>query len=146
MPYGTVKEIKGNIAVVSMERQDMCGDCHACEMMSGKKNCTLSCVKKVPCEVGDKVEVTLTTDYFLKATYLVYGVPLLGFVIGLGLGVVLSKAIQTSYSDLWIALCILLGTGAGVLYIKMRDKKKAYGKFLPSIIENKGRAEKSILK
>ena len=46
MPYGTVKEIKGNIAVVSMERQDMCGECHACEMMSGKKNCTLSCVKK----------------------------------------------------------------------------------------------------
>lgn len=137
MPYGTVKEIKGNIAVVTLERQDMCGDCHACEMMSGKKTCTLTCESKVACEVGDKVEVTLTNEYFLKATYLIYGVPLVGFIAGLVVGLGLSKVLELRYEDLMIALCIIIGTAIGIGYIKMQDKKKAYHKFLPHIIGKK---------
>ena len=90
MPYGTVKEIKGKTVVVSLERQDMCGDCHACEMMSGKKSCTLNCETDQPYRIGDKVEVDITNQYFLKATYIVYGVPLVGFIIGLILGIGLS--------------------------------------------------------
>ena len=134
MPYGIVKEIKGNTAVVTLERQDMCGDCHACEMISGKKQCTLSCEAKIPCKVGDKVEVAITTDYFLKATYLIYGVPLIGFLLGLGIGIALSKVLTTTYEDLLVAVCMIIGTGLGVLYIKLKDKKATYKKFLPQIV------------
>lgn len=134
MPYGIVKEIKGNTAVVVMERQDMCGDCHACEMMSGKKDCTLSCQTKIPCQVGDKVEVSLTTDYFLKATYLIYGVPLIGLLVGLGVGIGLSKILSVSYEDLIVALGMIIGTGLGILYIKVKDKKQTYTKFFPHIV------------
>lgn len=133
MPYGIVKEIKGNTAVVVMERQDMCGDCHACEIMSRKKECTLSCETKIPCQVGDEVQVALTTDYFLKATYLIYGVPLIGFLLGLGISVGLSQIQSIPYEDLLSALCIMIGTGLGVLYIKLKDKKASYTKFLPHI-------------
>lgn len=134
MPYGTVKEVKGNTAVVTMERHDMCGDCHACEMMSGKKACTLNCETHIKCEAGDQVEVTLTNEYFLKATYIVYGVPLLGFVVGLMIGLGITKALNFSGGDLFIAACAILGTAAGIGYIKMRERKKAYQKFLPHII------------
>ena len=134
MPYGIVKEVKGNTAVVVMERQDMCGDCHACEIMSGKKDCTLSCQTKIPCQVGDKVEIALTTDYFLKATYLIYGVPLIGLLVGLGVGIGLSKILSVSYEDLIVALCIIIGTGLGILYIKSKDKKQTYTKFFPHIV------------
>lgn len=134
MPYGTVKEIKGNTVVVTMERQDMCGDCHACEMISGKKACTLNCEAHINCEVGDQVEVTLTNEYFLKATYIVYGVPLLGFVAGLVIGIGITTALSVSKGDLWISVCAILGAAAGVGYIKLRERKKAYQKFLPHII------------
>lgn len=134
MPYGIVKEVKGNTVVVTMERQDMCGDCHACEMMSGKKDCTLTCQTKIPCKVGDQVEVSLTTDYFLKATYLIYGVPLVGFLLGLGVGVGLSKILSVAYEDLLVALCIIVGTALGVFYIKLKDKKATYTKFFPHVV------------
>ena len=134
MPYGIVKEIKGNRAVVTMERHDMCGDCHACEMLSGKKSCTLNCESKVDCEVGDRVEVALTNEYFLKATYLIYGIPLIGFIIGLIIGIGLSKVITIISQDLTIAAWIIIGTSIGIYYIKYQDKQRAYDKFLPHII------------
>lgn len=133
MPCGVVKEVKESTVVVTMERQDMCGDCHACEMISGKKSCTLNCETQIPCQVGDKVEVGLTSDYFLKATYLIYGVPLIGFLIGLLIGISATKYIEVAYTDLILVGCIAVGTGLGVLYIKKRDKKKAYNQYLPHI-------------
>lgn len=134
MPYGTVKEIKGKTAVVILERQDMCGDCHACEMISGKKACTLNCQTRVPCEVGDRVEVSITNEYFLKATYLVYGVPLVGFLMGLLVGILFTKGMTSSYEDLVITLTTIIGTALGVGYIRFKDKKEAYHKFLPYVI------------
>lgn len=145
MPYGTVKEIKGKTVVVSLERQDMCGDCHACEMMSGKKSCTLNCETDQPYRIGDKVEVDITNQYFLKATYIVYGVPLVGFIIGLILGIGLSYFVNASYKDVVIAVVTLLGTALGVGYIKMRDHKNAYRKFLPHIVGKVEASENEIV-
>jgi len=141
MPYGTVKEVKGNTAVVTMERQDMCGDCHACEMISGKKACTLTCQTHVECKPGDEVEVNITTDYFLKATYLIYGIPLVGFLGGMVIGIGLSHVVQPVFGEILIAGCMLLGTALGLFYIKKKDKKKAYQKFLPHIIGKKEEIE-----
>lgn len=134
MPYGIVKEIHEDLAVVTMERQDMCGDCHACEMMSGKKECTLTCRNHIACEVGDCVEVTITNDHFLKATYIVYGIPLVGFIVGIAAGVILSKILTIGEEDLWIVVGAVLGTLIGIGYIKWRDKRKTYNKFLPHIV------------
>lgn len=134
MPYGIVKEKHEDLAVVTMERQDMCGDCHACEAMSGKKECTLTCRNHIACEVGDRVEVTLTNDHFLKATYIIYGIPLIGFIVGIGIGIFLAKVLTVGAEDLWIVVGAVLGTLIGIGYIKWRDKKKAYSKFLPHIV------------
>ena len=137
MPLGIVKEVKDKTVVVTLERQDMCGDCHACEMISGKKACTLTCESKIPCQVGDQVEIELTTDYFLKATYLIYGVPLLGLVVGLIIGIGITKIMIVPLEDLVMAACMLIGTGLGIIYIKVKDKKKSYHKFLPHVVEKK---------
>lgn len=134
MPYGVVKEVHKDSAVVIMERQDMCGDCHACEMISGKKQCTLTCHNHVECEVGDRVEVTLTNDHFLKATYIVYGVPLIGFIMGILIGYGLAQVLAFGGEDIWASIGAIVGTLIGVGYIKWRDKKKAYNRFLPHIV------------
>ena len=134
MPYGIVKEVHEDLAVVVMERQDMCGDCHACEMLSGKKECTLTCHKHVKCEVGDRVEVTLTNEHFLKATYIVYGVPLIGFIIGILIGYGLAQVVSSGGEDIFVAAGAIIGTCIGIGYIKWRDKQKTYNKFLPHIV------------
>lgn len=134
MPYGIVKEIKDNTVVVTMQRQDMCGDCHACEMLSGKKQCTLNCKTDIPCQIGDQVEVSITNDYFLKATYLIYGIPLVGLLLGLGMGVCVSRVIGVQYEDIVVVVSMIIGIGLGMFYIKVKDHKKTYEQFLPQII------------
>ena len=135
MPYGIVKEVHKHSAVVIMERQDMCGDCHACEMMSGKKTCTLTCRSLISCKVGDRVEVTLTNKDFLKATYIVYGIPLVGFLIGMAIGYGLSHIIAIGGEDIWAGIGATLGTFLGVVYIKWKDGQEKYDQYLPYIVK-----------
>lgn len=136
MPYGTVKSKNGDYATVVLERQDMCGDCHACEMLSGKKECTLNCECLAACEVGDQVEITLSQERFIKATYLMYGVPLLGFVIGLfggyGIGLLLG-----TYIEAVAMIGAVIGTTLGFVILKIKDRKKDFQKFLPKIVRKK---------
>lgn len=134
MPYGIVKERKNDLAVVVMERQDMCGDCHACEMMSGKKQCTLTCKDDIKSNIGDRVEITLGAQHFLKATYIMYGVPLIGFVGGLIISLVFTKLFHLKIVDLWVTLGMILGMMIGVFYIRCREKKRVYQKYLPHVI------------
>lgn len=133
MPYGVVKERKDHLAVVIMQRQEMCGECHACEMISGKKECSLTCEVHAECEVGDKVEVELGTSHFLKATYIMYGIPLLGFIGGLLISLVLVNLFKLQNGDGWLIAGMLGGTLLGAAYIKGRDTKNVYKKYLPYI-------------
>ena len=132
MPYGTVKEKKGDLVVVSLERQDMCGDCHACEMLSGKKTCTLNCKSQIPCEIGDQVEITLAQERFIKATYLMYGIPLVGFVVGLLAGYAIGMV--THLGEIIGIIGAIVGMCLGFMLIKRKEKKKQFQKYLPQII------------
>lgn len=134
MPYGVVKEVHKNSVMVMMERQDMCGECHACEMLSGKKVCTLTCQSNVSCQVGDRVEVTLTNKHFLKATYIVYGIPLLGFILGTIAGYGLAHIVTFGGEDIWVAIGAVIGTLIGVGYIRWADRQEKYEEYLPRIV------------
>lgn len=134
MPYGTIKQVKNDYAVVALERQEMCGECHACELISGKKTCQLTCLNEVKGNVGDEVEVALAEHKFLKATYIMYGVPLIGFIIGSLGGYGLSILLDVTSKDLYMVLGSVLGMGLCFLYIRSREKKKAYQKDLPQVI------------
>lgn len=134
MPYGVVKEVHKDSAVVMMERQDMCGECHACEMLSGKKVCTLTCRNPIQCKVGDRVEITLTNKHFLKATYIVYGIPLVGFVMGIALGYGVARLVNFGGEDIWVATGAIIGILIGIGYIKWKDKQKKYQDYLPHIV------------
>lgn len=133
MPYGTVKSKKGELATILLERQDMCGECHACELLSGKKACQLTCECQIECEVGDKVEVALTNNRFLKATYIMYGVPFVGLIVGLfigyGAGLFFGKL-----SELGGIIGAIMGMLLGLYWIKVKERKKEFKKYLPKII------------
>ena len=58
----------------------------------------------------------------------------MGFILGIGIGIFLAKVLTVGAEDLWIVVGAVLGTLIGVGYIKWRDKKKAYSKFLPHIV------------
>ncbi len=82
---GKVFEIKDGMAKVTMQRHEACKDCHACDI--GKSEEMIIMAKPL-CEVkvGDTVEVFLENKDFLKATAIMYGIPLIGLVIGFLVG------------------------------------------------------------
>lgn len=134
MPVGTVEKVERKYIYVKMERQDMCGECHACEMLTDKKSCNLKCVSNLRCMVGERVEVSLENNTFLKATYIMYGLPFVGLVIGFLVGYLLQTYIMPQVGEIFIAITALLGMGIMLGYIYIRDKKNAYKKYLPKIV------------
>lgn len=134
MPVGTVEKIEDKYIFVKMERQDMCGECHACEMLTDKKSCNLKCTSAVKCQVGDRVEVSLENRAFLKATYIMYGLPFVGLVIGFIVGYILQSYVAAQWGELVIVVTALLGMSMMLGFIYIRDKKNAYKKYLPCIV------------
>ncbi len=134
MPYGVVKEIEKKYAIVQMERQEMCGDCHACDYISTKKSCTLKCEKQIECQVGDVVELNLAQPIFLKATYVMYGLPLVGLILGILIGYGASKYLSIGSEDLWVLVGGLLGVVLPLVGIKRAENQGKFKKYLPCII------------
>lgn len=84
----TVKVIQtvGTTAKVVMERGALCGDCGKC--MVGRKNLTVTAVVKneIGAKVGDSVLAEMTLGGVLSASAIMYGVPLVFFLIGCFIG------------------------------------------------------------
>ena len=124
MPIGTVEKVEEDYVIVSIERQDMCGECHACEVLGEVKKCTLKCVNGCKSQVGDQVEVDVEQHSFMKATFIMYGLPLIGLILGVGMGYKFSEGIA-----------IVLGLGLMALtfgMIKYGEKYNKYAKMLPT--------------
>ncbi|MBF0126795.1 MAG: SoxR reducing system RseC family protein [Magnetococcales bacterium] len=79
---GIVVSLEGNIAVVSGQRQKMCGSCHSastCGVLSGglgQRAVKIRARNACNAQVGERVFVELSERSFLKASFLVYILPL----------------------------------------------------------------------
>lgn len=114
----TAYDAKSGMATITYIRPDACAKCGACGTQSHNGAITL----KAECAVGNWVRVELPDGRFLTATALAYVLPLIGFLIGLGLGWVLSGgqegwALGGSLAGL--ALCL------GILRL---NEKRIYGR------------------
>ena len=134
MPSGIVEKIEGEYAIVKLERQDMCGDCHACDSVHAAQSCTLKCFNDLHTQVGDAVEISVDNSTFLKAAVIMYGLPFIGLVGGIIGGYILSTFIPTVNGELFMILGALLGMLFMFFIVKNRDKKNKYKKMLPHII------------
>lgn len=79
---------------------------------------------------GDQVRLTLAPDSILRAAIIIYGIPLLGAVVGA------AAAYGLSFGDLGAAIAALAGLGAGLLVSRQRLNRAAcLREFMPTIIE-----------
>ena len=78
---------------------------------------------------GDEVQLTLTPDSILRASVIVYGVPLLGAVIGAAV------AYGFSLGDLGAATAALGGLGAGLMFSRQRlNRSECLREFMPTVV------------
>lgn len=135
MLIGRVENVEAEVATVTIKRQDMCGECHACEVVGEVKQCKIQCQNECSSQKGDLVEIELENKLFMKATLIMYGIPLIGMLSGLGLGVVITTSIEVQAKEILIALLGIIGMGIGLGCIKIREKKQKYKKLLPRLVK-----------
>ncbi len=79
---GTVISASGPRAKVLINRHAACGDCGACQV--GREKMVMETIAKNPAHAkpGDTVSVEMQFVSVLKASFIAYGLPLLGLLIG----------------------------------------------------------------
>lgn len=121
---GVVKELHGEQIVVSMKRQEACSKCRACTQGMQEQEMIIKAKNECSAKVGDHVEIMLEAKNFLQATALMYGIPLLALLVGLGLGYVLGNGSELMALTFGFGLLVL--SYLGIYKLNPHLKKKTY--------------------
>lgn len=110
---GTVVAVRGDLAEVLIPRSRHCEGCGSCCVVAGEDGMLAEAVNEAGAREGDRVEVELPFRASLKAAYLLYGIPLAAFLVGLGAGSLLSGV----FFDGGFAVPLGLLFGFGFLFL-----------------------------
>jgi sigma-E factor negative regulatory protein RseC len=82
---GVIVRVEGELAIVKTKRSSMCDGCHSggfCKALGGGSDMEVAARNEVGANVGDEVKVTVASKTFLKASFLVYMVPVAALILG----------------------------------------------------------------
>lgn len=128
---GLVTNESGNLLKVHIVRQEACGQCRACLSGFAEQDMDIDAKNLCDAEVGDWVELELQDNAFMKAVLISYGIPLIGFFIGLFFGYyVVSPLVPLPESLVSFGLG-LVGVLMCYAWIKSQNPKWEGGKYLP---------------
>jgi len=110
---GIVKEIKGNKAIVKVERSSACRHCSArgsCGIDLDSQEVLIEVENRLHAKIGDKVELSVPSGSLLKMAALVYILPILSLLLGAYEGgkVALKLGLSSSTGSILGALFLLI--------------------------------------
>ncbi len=82
---GIITELEGNIATITFDITDNCKDCgirFLCAPGSDEQK-TIKLENTIGAKIGDEVIVSEASNVLLTLSFLQYGLPLIGFLIGI---------------------------------------------------------------
>lgn len=124
---GVVTEVNGEMLTVVFERNEACGDCHAC--MHGSSNCKKHTIKiKGKADVGDEIVVEMDESHVMAASAVAYMIPFAGFMIGILVSYVLKL------SEPLMALLAVAGTAVAYLVMHLLDPYFSKGRWEQKIV------------
>lgn len=119
--------LKGDLAVVRFVRSDACGHCNACFHL-GSNEADLEIQNTLDAQVGDVVAIELRGKSMVRASLLLYGVPLLGLLLGVLAG--------SQWGDLYGAVGGLLLCGGTFFILRgLEPRFSRMTEFKPRIVE-----------
>jgi sigma-E factor negative regulatory protein RseC len=99
---GVVLKVEGALAIVKTQRSSLCDGCHSggfCRALGGKSDMEVAARNEVGAKVGDEVRITVASKTFLKASFLVYMVPVTALILGAALGATLGPSLYPRASS-----------------------------------------------
>lgn len=138
---GVIKALEGRMAVAVTTREDACGHCKAresCEALGGTgANATVRALNLIDAQIGDRVTIAMASKSLLKASFMIYMVPILALIGGILLGFLATRISGVNEN---LAVGIAATLSLGVAFVWLRKKGQTLGKrreFVPQIIEKK---------
>lgn len=130
---GIVTELKGELAVIKMKRTEACAKCRACIAGMSEKEMIMEADNQCNAQVGDWVELELVDNGFFFAVMIMYGIPLVAFLVGILLSyfVVLPKFMPLTNPDLPSFIVGLVFTGIAYLWIRSQESRWEAKKYRP---------------
>lgn len=83
---GQVTEAYGEFVRVKLQRHDACSHCNACSAGVETEEMVLEAQNICRASEGDLVEISLEESNFLLAVIIMYTIPLVGLLVGIGVG------------------------------------------------------------
>ena len=131
--YGTVEALQGSKARVVIKRHAACGDCGACQVGREKMTMETLADNTIGASAGDEVLVSMKFVNVIAATSIMYGIPLVGFLLGCGLGYL--AAIYFTLDQVLVPFFAgVLGIVIAYLGIRVADKRGAFHKKYEPVI------------
>ena len=132
---GTVESIKDQNVYVKVIREEACAHCKMCTTgLNEGKECVIEAVNNCEAKVGDIVEIDVQNNYFLRATAIMYGIPLIALMLGIGISLGILQSNQVKGAELISAFIGLAFTGIAYLIINKREKNNKNAQYLPSAV------------
>ncbi len=84
--YGVVLKLDNGKAIIGIKRSSACSQCGACELGAANSQMRLTLDNTLNAQPGDIVELELPASQFLKASVILYLIPLVGLILGVVIG------------------------------------------------------------
>ena len=124
---GKVIETKGKKAIVRFVRSDACGHCNACFHL-GSNEADIDIDNVLGAKAGDMVGIEMHGKSVLRASLILYGIPLIALLVGAYLG--------SLQGDLYAALGgVLFAAGAFFILRALEPKFSRMTGFKPRMVE-----------
>ena len=140
---GVVRALEGRMAVAVTTREEACGHCKArgsCEALGGTgANATVRAFNTVDAQIGDTVTIAMASTSLVKASFMIYMVPILALIGGIAMGFLVTKVTGVHEN---LAVGVSGGLSLGAAFLWLRKKGQEWGKrreFIPEIIAKKQR-------
>lgn len=130
---GVVIELKENLAVVRLMRTEACAKCRACIAGMSKQEMRIEAENECDAKVNDWVELELRENGFGKAVLIMYGIPFVALMIGIGSGYfMLAPALhmETQRDIISFGFGLLL-TFFAFLWIRSQENRWSQKKYRP---------------
>lgn len=123
---GVVVDIRGKKVVISTKRTEACGSCNACKADPGAFR-ELELVNTIGARKGDTLNIEINDHIILKGAFVLYIIPLIGFLLGIFAGKTAAHNLQTDLST--EVICALSGViGVAVSLIAIKKYTSLYSK------------------
>ncbi len=134
---GIVAETEGDVAKVAILRKSACESCAAAGICHPGDQEFMEAANPLGAKKGQKVKVVVAPQVYLKASIILYGVPMASLVGGaiIGKNLALKYAGEAS-SDLWAFISGMICMAVSFIFIRMYNKKvEKTQEYKPVIVE-----------